>query len=277
MMKSIYTFVKSAVLRVFIPVSAILMLLCFGRTAFAAGSSRLTDNAGLLSAAQRTELCSKLDEISQRQQFDVVVVTVNSLDGKSPMEYADDWYDYNGWGFGSGKDGALLLVSMEARDWWVSTCGFGITAVTDAGLDYMSDKFLPYLSDGDYYEAFDKFASLCDSFVTQARTGSAYDRGNMPKSPYPLAVFILISVGAGFVTSLICVSVMKGKLKSVRLQAYANNYVKSGSVSITDSRDMYLYSAVSKRPRPQQTTGVGGSSTHTSSSGGFHGGGGGKF
>lgn len=277
MIKSVYTFTKSAALRVFIPISAILILLCSGRVALAADSSRFTDNAGLLSAAQGAELCSKLDEISQRQKFDVVIVTVNSLNGKTSMEYADDWYDYNGWGYGSGKDGVLLLVSMEARDWWVSTCGFGITAVTDAGLDYMSDKFLPYLSDGDYYAAFDKFASLCDSFVTQAREGDAYDAGNMPKSPFPLSVFILSSLCIGIIASFICVSVMKGKLKTVRPNAYANDYVKSGSISITDRRDMYLYSTVSKRPRPQQTSGVGGSSTHTSSSGSFHGGGGGKF
>ena len=53
--------------------------------------------------------------------MDLVVVTANTLGGKSPMEYADDYYDYNGY----TDDGALLLVSMEDRDWWISTKGSG--------------------------------------------------------------------------------------------------------------------------------------------------------
>ena len=78
---------------------------------------RLTDQADLLSDDEETELLHKLDEISERQQSDIVVVTRKSLKGKSAMEYADDFYDNNGYGFGDGKDGILFLISMEERDW----------------------------------------------------------------------------------------------------------------------------------------------------------------
>ena len=57
---------------------------------------RLVDRADLLSELEEEELEARLDEISERQQADVVVVTVNSLDGKSAQDYADDFYDYNG-------------------------------------------------------------------------------------------------------------------------------------------------------------------------------------
>ena len=115
---------------------------------------QLVDDAGLLDSSEEEELESELDEISERQQFDVVVVTVNSLEGKTPQDYADDFYDYNGYGYGSDHDGVLLLVSMEDRDWYMSTTGYGITAITDAGREYISDQFVPYLSDGEYLEAF---------------------------------------------------------------------------------------------------------------------------
>ena len=123
---------------------------------------RLVDRADLLSELEEEELEARLDEISERQQADVVVVTVNSLDGKSAQDYADDFYDYNGYGIGTDKSGILLLVSMEARDWHITTTGFGIRAITDAGLDYISDQFLPYLSDGEYLDAFETYANLCD-------------------------------------------------------------------------------------------------------------------
>lgn len=151
--------------------------------AFAAGDLlRLVDNADLLSAGEESALLAKLNEISERQQADIVVVTVDTLDGKTPMDYADDFYDYNGYGFGADKDGVLLLVSMEDRDWWMTTTGYGITAITDAGIEYISEKFLSYLSDGDYADAFTTYAELCDEFFTQAKSGRPYDIGH--KLPY---------------------------------------------------------------------------------------------
>lgn len=96
------------------------------------------------------------------------VVTADDIGRKNTMDYADDFYGYNGYGFGENYDGVLLLVSMEDRDWWMSTSGYGITAITDAGIEYISDKFLSDLSDGDYAGAFSTYAELCDEFFTQA-------------------------------------------------------------------------------------------------------------
>ena len=59
---------------------------------------RLVDDADLLTDSEEQELNTELDEISEKQQCDVVVVTKNSLDGKSAQDYADDFFDYNGYG-----------------------------------------------------------------------------------------------------------------------------------------------------------------------------------
>ena len=238
---------------------------------------RLVDAADLLSDSEESTLLAKLNEISERQQADIVVVTVDTLDGKTPMEYADDFYDYNGYGFGADKDGVLLLVSMEDRDWWMSTTGYGITAITDAGIEYISDKFLSDLSDGDYAEAFTTYAGLCDDFFTQAKDGAPYDVGNLPKEPFKPVKSLLIALSIGFVIALIVTGVMKGKLKTVRFRSSADSYIKTNSMHVTQSRDLFLYTQVHRRERPKETSSSGGSGTHTSSSGTTHGGGGGKF
>ena len=55
---------------------------------FAEGaSSRLADNADILTSAEEAELLSLLDDISDRYQVDIVVVTVDTLDGKTAVEY----------------------------------------------------------------------------------------------------------------------------------------------------------------------------------------------
>lgn len=237
---------------------------------------RLVDDADLLDSSEEEELESELDEISERQQFDVVVVTVNSLEGKTSQDYADDFYDYNGYGYGSDHDGVLLLVSMEDRDWYISTTGYGITAITDAGREYISDQFVSYLSDGEYLEAFETYANLCDEFVTQADTGEAYDSGNMPKGEYAWVLYLGIAIPVGLLIALIIVECMRRQLKSVRMQNSAENYVKKGTMIIDGKYSHFLYAQTTRRKKPEPSTSSG-SSTHVSSSGTTHGGGGGKF
>ncbi len=236
----------------------------------------LVDEAQLLTSDERVELTELLDEISERQDFDVVVVTVDSLGEKSPMEYADDYYDYNGY----RPDGCLLLVCMGSRDWWMSTTGYGITAITDYGIDYISDGFLSSLSDGDYAGAFRSYAKQVDRFVTEANKGKPYDVSHKaPKRRALKNILIgaLVSLGIGLVISLITVFSIKSGYKPVRMRSEANDYLIRDSLNLRASHDRFVYSNVSRRKIEKESSGGGGSSTHTSSSGSSHGGGGGKF
>ena len=67
---------------------SILLCLACAFPVWAGTVSRLDDQAGLLDAEQQESLSSTLDEISERDQVDVVVVTVNSLEGKTAQAYA---------------------------------------------------------------------------------------------------------------------------------------------------------------------------------------------
>lgn len=258
----------------FLLLAVLILCLAMAVPVSAADLPRLVDEADLLTDSEEATLLAKLDAISERQQADIVVVTMDTLDGATPMDFADDFFDYTGYGYGDTRDGVLLLVSMEDRDWWISTSGYGITAITDAGLDYISDAFLSDLSDGAYASAFTIYADLCDEFFTQAKAGEPYDSGNLPKEPFNPLKSLLIAIVIGFVLALLITSIMKGQLKTVRPQSAASNYVKKDSMNLTENRDRFLYSHVSRQEIPKDN---GGSSTHTSSSGNTHGGGGGKF
>lgn len=117
------------------------------------------------------------------------------------------------------------------------------------------------------------FAELCDDFITQARNGSPYTARTLPKDALPF-YWIFISIGVGVILAFIIVGRMKAQLKTVRFQAAAGNYVKDGSMNVTESRDLFLYHTVTKTAKEKSSSG---SSTHTSSSGRTHDGGGTKF
>lgn len=235
---------------------------------------RLVDGADILTDYEEEKLLSKLDDVSEELQFDVVIATTYGLDGGYIRDVADDYYDYNGFGYGSSADGCVLLIDMEGRDWWISTCGYGITALTDAGIEYIGNQFESDLSNEYYYDGLVTYVNLVEDFVNQARTGNPYDTGNLPKEGYNWFFGIVFSLVVGFGIGLISVLVMKGKLKSVRRQPAAKDYMVAGSMNVTQSRDIFLYRNVTKRAKPKESSG---SSTHSSSSGRSHGGGGGSF
>lgn len=255
----------------------------------AGGLPRLVDMADLLSDSEEEELSALLNEISERQQVDVVVVAVDSMEGKAAEAYGDDFFDYNGYGYGDERDGILLVLGMEERECYISTSGYGITAITDAGREYIMDAFVNDLSLDDYAAAFTEFANLCDDFITQAKTGTPYDVDNLPGDTAGFFIgSFLISFGIGLIISLIVTGAMKGQLKTVSRQSKADTYMRPESLQLTKQTDLFLYSRVERRKKEEEKKNTsstsssssgssGGSKTHTSSSGRTHGGGGRKF
>ena len=262
---------------------AIVLCFCTAVPAFAAGDDslldgnyRLNDLADLLSDSEEEELLQKLDEISERQGVDVVIATTKDLDGyKNATAYADHIYDFYGYGQGPDKDGILLLLSMKDRDWAMSTCGYGITAFTDAGLDYIFKQMKGDLSEDNYAEAFGTYAELCDEFITQAKTDIPYDKGNLPLEPLSY-IWIIFGIVIGIGVAYTIVERMKAQLHSVQFQSSANSYLRKGSLVVTESNDLFLYKTETQTVR-EKSDDSGGSSTHTSSSGTTHGGASGKF
>lgn len=217
----------------------------------------------------------KLAEISKKQKCDVVIYTTTTFDEKTPTEYADDFYDYYEYGQGEDDSGILLVINPETRDWAISTQGFGITAFTDAGQEYIIDQMSPALSEDDYLTAFNQYADLCDQFLTQAHTGEPYDNGNLPGQEKGIIIILDILAGLiiGVIVAFIIVGRDKAALKTVRREAAARNYMRPGSLQITGQYERFLYSDVDRTERESSS----GSSTHESSSGETHGGSSGKF
>lgn len=238
------------------------------------------DEADVLTSSEESALSNMLNDITNRQQCEVAVAIVKSLNGKSAQSFVNDFYDYNGYGCGTNDDGILFLISMEECDWAIRTFGIAFTVFTDAGLAYITDMVAPELSNGNYSEAFTVFAEQCDMFLTDYKTSSTvYDVGNLPKSPMS-ASSIIIALVIGIIIAFIATAVMKGNLKSVRSQPMASNYVRQNSFRITDNRDIFLTKKISRIPIPQSTSSGrsgGGSTTHTSSAGRSGGGASGKF
>ena len=253
--------------------TALVLVMSFILPVQAAGNGeRLIDNAGLLNVEEARELSDTLDEISERQNMDVVVLTVDSLNGYTATEYADDYYDYNGYGYGEDRDGILFLVSMGERKWALSTRGYGLTVFTDAGHDYLEDQIVGHL-----YQAFMTYAEECDDFIEEARNGDPYNVGHMPKKPVNI-LWIILSMCGGFLIAFLIALWKKSRLKSIIEQRDAQEYIEPGSMNLTSDVDRFINRITTTRKiETESRSGSGGTSTHISSSGSTHGGSSGSF
>lgn len=244
----------------------------------AAGKSSVIDDAGLISASDEKKLSQKIKEI-QKDKFDVVILTVKSLDGKSAQDYADDYYDNNDYGLDDEKSGVLFLVSKGDRKYHISTKGAGIKAFTDYGIGRIKDEIKPYLSDGDYFNACDEFLNITKDFVQAYKEGAPYDTENPYNEEIDYVILEVIAFVISFVIALISVGIMRLRMNTAKPKGTATEYIKKGSFKLTSEKDIFMYSKVTKTPKPKEDNNdsSGGSTTHISDSGSEHGGGGGSF
>lgn len=215
----------------------------------------LIDAAYLLDASEEDAVFARLAEVSDRHDFDVVVVTVDEHEGDI-RTFAADVFDEGEFGRGENRDGCILLLSMEDRDFAFIAFGKGEQAFTPAGQGYLDTFFVPYLSAGEYKEAFLSFADAVDDFLIQAERGMPYDTGTIPQPSKPAessgkrrGILSAGSVLIAFLTSFFVTGSWKGQLKSVRGESSAANYIRPGSVNVTGKKDVFLYTKRSKKPK----------------------------
>ena len=108
---------------------------------------RLNDEADILTAQEEAKILGILDEISERQMFDVVIAVVNDFEQNNVKDAAYDYYDYNGFGYGENNDGVCLYLSMEERDLNIGGTGFGIVAFSDFGREQILEQIKPEAGD----------------------------------------------------------------------------------------------------------------------------------
>ena len=243
----------------------------------AAGKKSVIDDAGLIKASDEKKLDKKIKNI-QKDKFDVVILTVKSLDGKSAQDYADDYYDNNDYGLDNEKSGVLFLVSKGDRKYHISTKGAGIKAFTDYGIGRIKEEIKPYLSDGDYFNACDEFLNITKDFVKAYKDGTPYDTDNPYNEEIDYVILEGIALVIAFVIALISVGIMRLRMNTAKPKGTAMEYIKKGSFKLTSEKDIFMYSTVTKTAKPKDNdNSAGGSTTHVSSSGSEHGGGGGSF
>ena len=226
--------------RVLSSLFVLLMYLTLSCTVFASEKKqRLYDDADLLTESEEYSLMDRLDSVSETYKVDVIIVTIDTVGNYTPDEYIEYIYDGNDFGYGENRDGVLLMIAMKEREYRILSNGFGATAISPDDIDFIGEYITYELSEGLYADAFHLFIDECEYEIN----------GEINGFPFEFGINLFISFVIGFVIALIATGIMRLKLKSVEKQLAATEYIKSGSMQVTVSNDLFLYRTIQRHKR----------------------------
>lgn len=246
------------------------------KTPYVNSEELVYDFAELFTLEETEKLKETAQKISKKENYKIVIVTVPNLGRKSPMAYADDFFDYNDF----GKDGILLLISIGSRDVYISTSGEGQLLFDNDRVENAIDYITPSLSSGFYGTGARKFLSTVENAFKNGISDKMSlctivdDLGNYTcKKPLPITFIILGSVVVSFLT----VFFMTKKYKRIKKATDAQNYLNREEKDLYENQDTLINTRTTRTYISSSSSGSGGGSSHSGSSGASHGGGGGKF
>lgn len=114
---------------------------------------RVVDEADIFTDAEEQALEARIGEIRTELQRDIVIYTDVTDYGKGREAIAEDFFDYNGYGYGDEAEGVCLFIDMDPYDrgWWVSCNGSETMRLyTESVANLIDDALYEYMANGAY-------------------------------------------------------------------------------------------------------------------------------
>ncbi len=154
------------------------------------GTKLVHDYGDFLTDDEEARLEQKLVNYFDSTSNQIVLITLKSLDGNDPSEYATELG--HSWGVGEEKEdnGVVFLLSMEDRKSWIAT-GYGAEgSLPDLTCKRILDEVTkPLLKSGQYYQGID----LTTNVLMEGLNGEGY-KNKRSKKDSPIKAIVVIAV-----------------------------------------------------------------------------------
>lgn len=247
------------------------------------------DHADLLTVQEEEKLQNYADVMKDAWEMNFLIITTDDAEGKTSMEYADDFYDAC-FPEESEEDGMAYLIDMDNREIYLSTSGIAIRYLTDDRIEHVLDLAFEYVAEGDYYGTFEVFFNESENYLYEGIPEEQYnydtETGEIDYYEEPMKLTfgeVLFAFAVALIPALVTVLIIKAKYQ-LKFEDFHYDANTASKVNLSVKQDRLVNSFVTHRRIPKNTESSGGSSgggsrssTHSSSSGRSHGGGGRKF
>jgi uncharacterized protein len=232
-------------------------------------TGRVVDQANLLRPEQELDISSKSAALEAQSGAQLVVVTVNNLEGRRIEDYSYQLGRH--WGIGQEKkdDGVMLVVAPKERKVWIAT-GYGARVrLTDAVSSVIyRDAIIPRFKAGDFGGGITAGVDQIVKVMTlpQAEAARQADRAQQQESQRSVS-------GAGFMPILFLLIIVFVIIRSMARRVGGRRYRRRrGGIS-----PMVVLWGLEALSQSGRRGGWGGGGGGGGGFGGFGGGGGGGF
>ncbi|WP_341200132.1 TPM domain-containing protein [Croceibacter atlanticus] len=155
------------------------------------------DYAEILSDAEEAQLNTKLISYADTTSTQIVIATIESLEGEYIGLYAPKWAQE--WGIGQSQEdnGLFILLSESDRKIWITT-GYGLEEyMTDYRTKEIIDKIIiPEFKSGSYYKGLDKGTTAIFQVLDGTFKGTRQSNSNdgLPMGVILFIIFIIIFI-----------------------------------------------------------------------------------
>ena len=127
----------------------------------------VTDNANIINTDYKQKITDLADKINKETTVEIAVLTVQSLEGDSPDNYAVQTFRQNGVGKKDNNNGLLILVAKNERKYKFEV-GYGLEGtIPDAMKVPIGDKIItPNFRNGDYGKGIYESMLVIEGLVT---------------------------------------------------------------------------------------------------------------
>ena len=202
------------------------------------------DHSDQLSFEEWAELEAQASDISQRHGCGVYVAFVDDFTeyggGNDVYKTTYQLYHANELGMGANRDGIIILLSMDERDYAMFVYGKNAEyAFNEYGQEQLEDAFLGYFGDNDWYGGVSHYLDACDEYLTLAEKGDPVRKNNLP-------MYLIVVAGSCVISGFICL-MLKWKMQTVHKKVEANEYVAAGGLQLTEKHDRYTHTTETRR------------------------------
>lgn len=230
---------------------------------------KVFDAAKLLTDLEKAKLEKIADEYSETRETDFITLLVDDgLNEFELMEYIEDMYDLNGFGFDKRHgDAAVMAIDITSRTVYIAGFYKAESLLDDYRIELVLDDIEGDLGASDYPAAIEQYIKSASTFMK-------YKEGIPPDSIFLNSFFQLI---VGLIIACAIVGAMiyrSGGRKTTTDRTYRDE----NSMRVLDKHDRYIRTTVTKVRKPSNNNNGGGGGGGGRSSGGHsHSGGGRSF
>lgn len=242
---------------------ALLLLSCVILPASAARTPYVRDDALLLTPAELQDLNTRAEALTNRFGIGVYILTVEDFRnyGEETLIFDVLWnyYHDNQLGYGENREGFILMLSMQERDFATFFYGEGTEYTFDSyGQQQLETRFLPQFAEDDWYGGFLGYITGAEEFLEKAAAGEP-----VRDNPWDLA---LLFVGISLFLSFVITRILWMRMSNVAPQKDAKAYETPGGLNLTHQEDRFLTRTVVRRKIESSGSGSG-STAHTGGGG----------